>query len=78
VQFGLSNGDKGRYASPQIQQDVQFDAGFGFSKARSRKEGQAQINGTGIQDIDGFVELNSEVFLDVYRGHPIISLSSPF
>jgi hypothetical protein len=46
---------------------VQLDASLGFSKPRPRKQRQAQIDGAGIQSIDGFVELDTEIFIDVKR-----------
>jgi hypothetical protein len=44
---------------------MQLDAGFGFSEPRPGKQRQAQIDGAGIQGIDGFVELDSEIFFEV-------------
>jgi hypothetical protein len=45
VYFAGSQADKRRNGSPQIEEGVHLDSGFGLAKMRPREEGKAQIDG---------------------------------
>jgi len=45
VYFAGSQTDKRRNGSPQIEEGVHLDGGFGLAKMRPREEGKAQIDG---------------------------------
>ena len=54
-------------AATEIKECVQFDSGFAASKPGPGKECQAEINGSGIECVDGLVECEAERFVDVKR-----------
>ena len=41
---------------------MQFHGGLGLSKARPRKQRQAQVDGRGVQCVDGLVQIDAEGF----------------
>ena len=57
--------DKRRDAALQVQQGMEFDGGFGLSEMRPGEDGQAQVDGGGVQGIDGVIEFDSQVVLGI-------------
>lgn len=60
VQFAVGNMDKGRNVAPQIEQGVKLHGSLLFAKARPWKERQAQIDGGGIERINGMRQFQTE------------------
>ena len=60
VQLAVGDVDEGGDAAAQVQQRVQLDGGLGRAKRRPREQGQAQIDGGGVERVDGFVQLDAE------------------
>src|SRR3974377_654801 len=60
-----SHADKGGNAAAQVQKGVQFDRRFVLAKASPGKQRQAQIDGGGIQGVDGLLQLDAERIVDV-------------
>ena len=52
---------------PQVQQRMQFDPGLGGAEAGPGEDGEAEIDGRGIQGIDGVVQVQTEVFVGIQR-----------
>ena len=50
-------------AAAQIQQGVQFDSTFGLSELGPGEQRQTQIDGRGIQGINGLVEFEPELLV---------------
>ena len=50
----------GRNAAAQVQQGMQFDGAFLAAELRPGKQRQAQIDGGGVEGIDGLVQLHAE------------------
>ena len=44
-----------RDITSQVHEGMQFDGPFGFSKSSPRKQGKAEIDGAGIQGINGII-----------------------
>ena len=63
--FALGNGDERGDGPAQIQQRMQFDRRLGAAKTRPGKQVQTQVDGRGIQGVDGFVEFGSDRFIGV-------------
>ena len=51
----------------QVEQRVEFHRCFGTAKASPREQRQAQIDGGGIEGIDGSVEVSTDGFASVHR-----------
>jgi len=62
VQFAIADVKKRRDVAPQVQERVQLDGGFGRAKGCPRKDRETQIDGAGIQSVDGVVEVDAEGF----------------
>ncbi len=60
VQLAVADVDEGGDRAAQVQQRVQLDGGFGGAKRRPIEQAQAQIDGAGVQRIDGVVQLDPE------------------
>ena len=54
------NANKGRNRAAQIEKCVQLDGGFVLAEMRPGEEGQAQIDGRGIQSVHRLVQLDAE------------------
>lgn len=65
VRFALGNADKTRDAATEIKEGVQFDSRFASPKLGPRKEREAEIDGGGIESVDGLVQCESERLVDV-------------
>ncbi len=61
VNAGLGDSDKGWNASPQVQQGMDFDRAFLSLEGSPREKGQTQIDGRGVQGIDGVGQVHGEV-----------------
>jgi len=57
--------DKTGDTATEIKECVQFDSRFATPKLSPGKEGQAEIDGGGIESVDGFVQCESERLVDV-------------
>jgi hypothetical protein len=62
-----ADADKRGDRAAQVEQRVEFHRCFGTAKARPRKQRQAQIDGGGIEGIDGGVEISADGFASVHR-----------
>ena len=65
--FSLGNRDKRGDRAAQIQQRVQLDRRLGSAETRPGKQVQAQINGRGVQRINGFFEVHSDRLIVIER-----------
>ena len=65
VRFALGNADKTRDAATKIKEGVQLDSGFSLPKVSPGEEGKAEINGGGIESVDGLVQGETEGLVDV-------------
>ncbi len=70
VHFAVADVDKGRNGPTQIQQGVQFDSGFGRPKRRPIEQAQAQIDGAGVQRVDGVGQIRPQVLAIVQFAGP--------
>ena len=67
VRFSLCNADTAGDVAAQIHQGVQLDRGFALTKAGPWKQGKTQIDGAGIEDLGGLVELDAKGVSGVQR-----------
>ena len=44
---------------------MQFDGAFGGPEARPGKDGQTQVDGGGIEGVDGVFEFDAEVLIEI-------------
>ena len=44
---------------------MQFNGAFGVTEARPGKDGQAQVDGGGIEGVDGVFEFDAEVLVEI-------------
>jgi len=65
VKLAVADIDKRRYAVTQIQECVKFDGGFGSFELCPWKDRQAETYSRGIEGIDGLVEFNAKVVVDI-------------
>jgi len=65
VKLPVAYVDEGGNAAPEIQEGVEFDGAFASPELCPWKNGQAQIDGGGVEGIDGLSELDAKVFVDV-------------
>lgn len=65
VQLAVGNVDEGRDAAAKIEQGMQLDRPLGLSELCPGKDGQAQVDGGGVQSIDRLVEFHPEVFVQI-------------
>ena len=49
----------------EVHEGMHFDGGLMLAERRPRKEGQAKVDGRGIQGVGGFFEFDAEVFIGV-------------
>ena len=49
----------------QVQQGMEFDGGLGVAEGRPGKHGQAQVDGGGVEGIDGVIEFQSQVVFGI-------------
>jgi len=68
VNLAGGNNDKGRNASLQIQQGMQFDRSFVLSELGPREQGQAEIDRRGIQSEGGLLQFDAEIFVHIQNG----------
>ena len=57
--------DKRRDAAPQVQQGVEFDGGLGLAEVCPGEHGQAQVDGGGVEGVDGVIEFQPQVLLGI-------------
>ena len=67
VQPGLGNVDERGDVAAQVQQRVQLHPGLGGAEQGPGKHGQAQVDGGGVERVDGVVEFQPEVLPGVQR-----------
>ena len=63
--FSVGNRNHCGNRAAQIQQRVQLDGGLGGTKARPRKQAQAQVNGRGIQGVNRLLQFHPQRFIGV-------------
>jgi len=63
VQFPVGNMDEFGNTAAQIQERVQFDGALGPAKSRPRKQGEAQVDGGGVEGVHHPVQVDAEVFV---------------
>src|SRR5208282_887263 len=57
--------DQGGNRAAQIQERVQFDRGLGRTKPRPGKQGQAEVDGGGIQSVNRLCQLDAHRFIRI-------------
>lgn len=57
--------DKGGNIASKVEQGMQFYRHFGGTKACPRKHRETQIDGSGIQGIDGVLQFQCEAVLGI-------------
>jgi hypothetical protein len=67
VKSAIRDVNKTGNASADIEQRVEFDSSFGFSKTCPWKQRQTQIDGCGIEGINGLAQIDANRFLSVQR-----------
>ena len=70
VGLAVGNMDERRDVAAQIQQGMQSDRCLGGAKRRPWKQGQTQIDGRGIQRVDGIAQLDAEAVVAVQLARP--------
>ena len=65
MRFALGNVDKTGDAATEIKECVQFDSRFTTPKLCPGKEREAEVDGGGVECVDGFVQCESERLVDV-------------
>ena len=58
--LAVADVDEGRDGPAQVQQRVQLDGGLGGAKRRPVEQAQTQVDGGGVQGIDGVVQLDTQ------------------
>ena len=54
-----------RNIAAQIQGCMKFDGRFGLAEVGPRENRQTQVDGRGVEGIDGLVEFDAEVLVDI-------------
>ncbi len=68
--------DERRNVAAQIQKGVQLDGGLGAAEMCPWEDGQAQVDGRGIECVDGIVQIEAQVLVRIQRaGNPNQGLS---
>ena len=67
VGLAVGDMDERRDTAPQIQQRMQLDRGFGLAKPCPRINRQAQIDGGGIEGVDGSIQIEGQWLVGVQR-----------
>jgi len=71
VQLAIGDVDEARDGPAEVEQRMQFGGRLGRAKRRPGKQGQAEVDGRGIQGIDGVGQLQAQVVLGIQRpGRP--------
>jgi len=65
VCFSIGNMDKRRDGAPQIKKRMKFDGAFVFPEDSPGKKRQAQIDRGRVESIDGVVQFDSEILVDI-------------
>ena len=65
VKLAVADMDERRDVPAQIQKRVQFDRGLGTTELGPRENRQTQIDGCGIERVDGLIEFDAEVLVHV-------------
>jgi len=65
VCFSIGNMDKRRDRSPQIKKRMKLDGAFIFTEHRPRKKRQTQVDRGRIKRINGVVQFDSEILVDI-------------
>ena len=65
MQLAVGDVDEGRDVAAQVDQRVQFDRRLGRPEGCPRKQRQTQIDGRGIERVDGVLEVHAEGFVEV-------------
>ena len=62
---GAGDVEEGEDVAAQIEQRVEFDRRFGALERRPAEQGEAEIDGGGVERVDGLVEIGAEIVIDV-------------
>ena len=65
VPLAIADTNEGRDIASEIEQRVQFDSRLGRTERRPREHRKTQIDGGGIESVDGLFELDSKRFVGV-------------
>ena len=65
MQFSLGNVDKTRNVAAQIDKRMELDRGFVFAEFRPGEKTKAEVNGGGIERVDGFFQPDAEWIMSV-------------
>ena len=66
VKLAVADMNEGWNVSLQIEESMQFDGALGFSEICPREHGHAQIDRPGIEGIDGLINLDAEIFVEIW------------
>lgn len=67
VGLAVGDMDERRDTAPKIQQRMQLDRGFGLAKRCPRIDRQTQVDGGGIEGVDGGVQIEGQWLVGVQR-----------
>ena len=65
LHLAVADMNEGRNGTSQIQKSMEFDSSLCFSEFCPWEQCKTQIDGSGIQSIDGFREIDSQRFLSI-------------
>src|SRR5262249_41165536 len=65
MNFAMCDVDEHWDRALDIDHGVEFHCSFGAAKARPREQGQTQVDGGGVQCIDGSLEIESQVRIGI-------------
>ena len=57
MRLAIADVDERRNVAAQVEQGMQFHRRLGGTKARPREDGEAQIDGGGIERVGGLIQL---------------------
>ena len=76
VGFAVADMDEGWDVVAQVQQGMQFDRRFGGTKWRPGEQRQTQVDGGGVQGVDGVRQIDAEIFVAIEVAGPTNEQSS--
>jgi hypothetical protein len=71
VQFSFGNLHKSGDRATQVEQRVHFDSGLVRAEPRPGENRQTEVDGGGVQGVDGVVEIESERLVPIHRARHV-------
>ena len=65
--FAVGDMDKAGDRATQVEQGVEFDGGFALFEPSPGEDGQTQVDGGGVERVDGVFEFEAEVIVAIER-----------